>query len=466
MCTAAPTRHAALRRTSFGQLGRSLLGRGLCRSAAVRPIPVPLGRSLCSAAARPIRPFLVERYPGWTAVDRGEAESLTSSEIEPLSLPDLLSYATCAERAEWEATSLGYAEQPGGWALREAIAEVHYERIRADQINVMAPQEGIFLAMHALLSPGDAVIYTAPAYQSLFEVARAVGCHVVPWHPRIGPSTAGAPCVTFAASDLRRLLDSLAAEGPVGRKLLVVMNLPHNPTGATLTAAEFEGGEEHGSGIGVVGVCRAHGAHLFVDEMYRGLEHGGVPAGAPGPQAAPPRRLRAACDAYELGVSLSGLSKTVGLPGLRIGWLATQDAALLDRVAQLKDYVSVCPPAPSEALGRIALRHNERLMERSRAILDENLGAVGGFLRRHAGLLSLASQPRGGTFCLVRVGDLGGGSASEYASALRGRAGLMLLPSGLFGLRDDSLRLGYGKRGLARLLERWSLDLVGHGLRV
>jgi len=248
-----------------------------------------------------------------------------------------------------------------------------------------------------------------------------------------------------------------------------------------------------------------------VDEMYRGLEHAGVPASTtaaaaapaaallggvvpkmpdvpsvqasicppePGVEAPPhapaagrkpadtPPRLRAACDAYERGVSLCGLSKTVGLPGLRIGWLAMRDAPLLARVAELKDYVSVCPPAPSEALARIALRHYPQLLQRSSLLLRHNLAAVGRFVQRHAGEVTLVSEPQGGTFCLVRIGrergrrgHTGEVSASAYADALRSRARLMLLPSALFGLRDDALRLTYGRLSTPALLARWSSDL-------
>lgn len=106
---------------------------------AVRPL-LAVRRPLCSAVARPLRPFLVERYEGWSSVDRGEADSLTSSEIEPLTLAELLSFPNEEERSEYEAISLGYTEQPGALSLRQAIADVHYETIRPDQVNVLAPQ--------------------------------------------------------------------------------------------------------------------------------------------------------------------------------------------------------------------------------------------------------------------------------------------------------------------------------------
>ena len=74
-------------------------------------------------------------------------------------------------------------------------------------------------------------------------------------------------------------------------------------------------------------------------------------------------------DASPRGISLGGLSKTVGLPGLRIGWLAASDRDFMARVAQLKDYTTICPAAPSEVLALIALRAREKLLGRSRSIV-------------------------------------------------------------------------------------------------
>jgi aspartate/methionine/tyrosine aminotransferase len=83
----------------------------------------------------------------------------------------------------------------------------------------------------------------------------------------------------------------------------------------------------------VIGLARAHGIVLFSDEVYRELEHN------------PADRLPAACDEYHRAVSLGSISKSYGLPGLRIGWIATRDGALRDAVAALKDYTTICASA-------------------------------------------------------------------------------------------------------------------------
>ena len=115
----------------------------------------------------------------------------------------------------------------------------------------------------------------------------------------------------------------------------MVVNLPHNPTGMHLGEAEFDA---------LVELVERHGATLVCDEVYRGLEQD------------PAARLPAAADRSPRAVSVGVLSKSYALAGLRVGWLATHDRDLLDAVAQVRDYTSLCSPAPSEVLGIIALR--------------------------------------------------------------------------------------------------------------
>lgn len=176
-----------------------------------------------------LREFLVERYPGWT----DGSCSLTSSECEPLSLHALLELADTECAARWRDLSLGYpSHNEGSPFLRHAIADLYECNLGLQHINVLAPQEGIYLAMRALLSPGDHVIATVPHYQSLSEVARSMGCEVSPWRPEQA-SPGDTSALRFEPSDLRALLRP-------GVTKAVVVNWPHNPTGAVPTPAELD----------------------------------------------------------------------------------------------------------------------------------------------------------------------------------------------------------------------------------
>jgi aspartate/methionine/tyrosine aminotransferase len=129
------------------------------------------------------------------------------------------------------------------------------------------------------------------------------------------------------------------------------------------TRAEFEA---------IVEICREHKLPLFNDEMYRLLEYD--PA---------KDRLPAVCDAYELGISLAGMSKAYAMPGIRMGWLCTRDGEILERMAKLKAYTTFCSGAPNELLARIGLANGPAILARNLAMLDSNRRLVATVFGRH-----------------------------------------------------------------------------------
>ena len=184
-------------------------------------------------------------------------------------------------------------------------------------------------------------------------------------------------------------LDQLEAS-LTDRTRLLVINFPHNPTGHTLTRAELDS---------VIGLARKHNLYLFSDEMYRLLEY------------EPSTRLPAVCDLYEKGLSLSGLSKSFALPGLRLGWLAVQEGGLIERWLAFKDYTTICNSAPGEILGLIALQNKERILHRNLDILRKNLQAARAFFETYAQYFSWR-PPRAGSVAFPEW--LGEGSVEQF----------------------------------------------------
>lgn len=355
-----------------------------------------------------MRPFAIERY--FARYEHTAHHLLSSSDCESLSLGDLLELADVETTDMWESLSLGYTESAGAWFLREEIARLYGRPIAPAHVLEVVPEEGIFLSMTAILRPGDRVVATFPGYQSLYSLAEDMGCEVARWQPR-------------EEEDWRFDVDELAALVTPGTRLVVV-NFPHNPTGAMLTRAEFDR---------VVGIAREAGAYLFCDEMYHWLEPDGV------------ERLPAGCARYERGVTLCGLSKSFSLPGLRTGWLVTRDAELLSRIAELKDFTTICAAAPSEVLALVALRARIGITAANRTIIAGNVAAVAELVAAHPGTLSW-TPPRAGSVALVRI-DVPGGAAA-LCERLAQEDGAMLLPSTVFDYGDSHVRLGLGRVGL------------------
>lgn len=367
----------------------------------------------------PLPPFAIERY--FALHEFAVPYLLCASDVEPLSLQELLVHADDETRALWDGLSLGYTETLGSPLLRREIAGL-YETVEADDvIAVVGASEALFVLFSALVGPGDHVVALWPAYQSLYDLARAQGADVelVPLRPEDG-----------WALDVDRIA---AAMRPSTRA--VVVNLPHNPTGMHPSAAEFDA---------LVGLLERHGATLVCDEVYRGLEED------------PARRLPAAADRSASAVSVGVLSKTYALAGLRVGWLATRDRALLDAVAQVRDYTSLCSPAPSEVLGVIALRAADALVARSRAILDANLPLVDELMREHEGVLDWV-RPTAGSIGFPRYAGAEGIDA--FSERLVSEQGVLLLPGHVYGYGDGRFRLGFGRRNLPEAVERLDRQL-------
>lgn len=362
-----------------------------------------------------IEPFGLERY--FARHEFSARYLLSSSDCEPLSLAELLAMADREARDLWEGLTLAYTETAGHPLLREAIAKRCYEGLSADEVLEVVPEEGIFLLMHALLSPGDHVVCVAPAYQSLSEVARSIGCEVSAW-------------LADEAHGWRFELDTLKAQLRSTTRLVVV-NFPHNPTGFAPTRDAF---------VELVATVDRHGARLLSDEMYRHLE------------VAPGSTLPAACDLSERAISLSGLSKSFGLPGLRVGWLATHDRRLLDKVLVLKDYTTICAAAPSEVLALVALRNLAPIVDRQVQRVRCNVAVLDEFFARHRQRFSW-NRPVGGSVCFPRY--LGPEDTSTLADDTVARAGIMLVPSSVFGFGERHLRIGFGRENLPEVLERF-----------
>jgi len=205
---------------------------------------------------------------------------------------------------------------------------------------------------------------------------------------------------------------------------LVVINFPHNPTGYLPTREEF---------ATILDIVARHESRLLCDEMYRGLEY------------AASRRLPSASDLYPGAVSLWGMSKTFGLPGLRIGWLASQDRNVMQALLQFKDYTTICSSAPGEYLARVALGQAAQIIRRNVDIIQTNLDYMRAFGQRRADLFDWRS-PLAGPIAFVR---LKGSPASDFCRAAVERAGVLLVPSTLFDFGDQHIRWGMGRRSFA-----------------
>ncbi len=339
---------------------------------------------------------------------------MCASDMETLSVPELLGLADHDDRERWESLRLGYIETFGTPELRAAIADLYGSAEVANVLAFAGAEEGIFAAMQVLLSENDHAVVITPNYQSAESIPAAI-CETSgvaldydgTWH-----------------LDLDRLFDAVKPNTRV-----ISVNFPHNPTGHVIPVEDFKA---------IIDFARTRGIYLFSDEVYRFLERD------------PDRRLPQAADAYERGLSLNVMSKSYGLPGLRVGWVTTQDTELLRRMERVKHYLSICNAGPSELLATIALKARDSILARNHALIETNLEKLGAFFDDFAELFRW-SVPDGG--CIGFPAYLGDDGVEDFCERLVNEAGVLLLPASVYRSAlgptpDANFRIGFGRNGI------------------
>ncbi|MGZ9719430.1 aminotransferase class I/II-fold pyridoxal phosphate-dependent enzyme [Rhizobium miluonense] len=339
---------------------------------------------------------------------------MTASDVQSMTMAELLDMATPEQRQAHENLWLGYTETFGSPELRDIIASLYQQMQRADILCFAGAEEGIYIAMHALLEKGDHAIVVTPNYQSSETIPLSI-CEV--------------SAVALDPQDSWSLdIDAVGAAIRPNTKLISI-NFPHNPTGKVLERERFDA---------LVNLCRRHGIWLFSDEVYRGLTVEGR------------AMLPAAADVYERGVSLGVISKAYGLPGLRIGWIACRDHGLLSKMERMKHYLSICNSGPSESLAKIALLNADRILERNNRLIASNLAKLKSLFADFEHLFDWYT-PDGG--CVSYPRYKGADGVETFARELVEQAGVLLLPASLYrsDLNEtpaDRFRIGFGRANI------------------
>jgi aspartate/methionine/tyrosine aminotransferase len=352
-----------------------------------------------------MQPFALEQY--FSKYEFTAKYILSASDCEPMTMQELLSMADEESRSLWQNLKMSYTETFGHPLLRSEISRL-YQTIVPNQVLVAAPEELIFIAMHTLLSKGDRIIVTTPAYQSLHELASSMGCNVDRWE--LHPTNIGWKL------DLQFLADHVNENTK-----LIIINFPHNPTGHHISKEEQRT---------IISIGRKYGIPIFSDEMYRGSEY------------QPADRLPSIADEYEQGISLWGLSKSFALPGLRIGWLASQNSNFLSNCSGLRDYLTICNSAPGEILGLIALKQKEGILQRTRKIIAKNLETANEFFNRHADSFVWLKPKAGSVGFPILKKEI---PIEEFCKTLVESKSLLVTPGSLFQHPGNHFRIGLGR---------------------
>jgi aspartate/methionine/tyrosine aminotransferase len=351
----------------------------------------------------------------WFSAAEGRFDiSLSHSDCEPLSVFDLLGRNELAEFADFP---LGYGTFACLTELRRVVAR-QYETIQPDDVLVFSgASEAIYTFMRTTLNPGDQVVVQAPLFNTLHAIARSIGCEFTEWH---------------AANETTCEYDVLALADLCGERMkLIVFNFPHNPTGQTISEEDLRV---------IVETARRSDAFVFSDEQFRLLE---IPGSSP---------LPAACDLYEKAVSVAGVSKTHGLGGLRIGWLATRCRRIIEAAREYRFYTTEMTNTPCQYLASRALDRGDEILHRNRSRIAANVERLCLFAEQQHGKL-VFHPPKAGTMAVVEQRTPL--TSVELCKRLLDAERVFLVPGGVIGMSDRLLRLGLGRDDFAEGLARF-----------
>jgi aspartate/methionine/tyrosine aminotransferase len=360
-----------------------------------------------------INPFNLERY--FAQYEFSSRYLLSSSDCDGLLLNEVLALASPKERQQWDNLSLGYTESSGLPELRQEIAML-YKNVSAEEVFVVSPGEANFMAMNVHLQPGDHVICIAPAYQSLYEVAKSIGCELSFWTP-----SRDAAEWYYNPEDLSKLINN--------KTKLIILNFPHNPTGYIPELSDYKK---------IVSIARDKNIFIFSDEMYHQLEHNPI-------DTLPPM-----CEIYDRSISLWGMAKTFALAGLRLGWIVCKDPVVMEEMKRFKDYLTICSPSTSEILTLIALRNKNTLIQHNLVKIIQNIGLFTTFCNHHRQHLHFTPTKAGSTaFVKLLLKE----SSLSFSEKLVRQTGIMTLPAEMFQFGNSHLRIGFGRSNMNVPLE-------------
>lgn len=338
-----------------------------------------------------------------------------SSGVEDYSLSDLRSLVGISHE-DLDQVVFHDSRTLGGPALRQAVAN-RWGGGEVDRVIVThGATEANFLTMNALLESGDEVVVLTPMYQQLYAIAEAIGCRLVWWPLR------------FEESFAPNLDDALRLIGP--RTRMVVVNFPHNPTGATMTRDQQQE---------LIRLCSRVGAYLVWDMAFAELTYDEPPLPDPGLF-------------YERAVSMGTLSKAYGLPGLRLGWCLAHPE-VLQRFIRIRDYLTLHLSPLVELVAQRAIEGGDRLLEPRREQARKNRDLVARWIAAQEGRVEWV-RPAGGVCAFPRLNGVS--DVVELCRRLVREERVLLVPGTCFGC-PQHVRLGFGgsmestQEGLRRL---------------
>ncbi len=331
---------------------------------------------------------------------------IAQSTIEALSLEEILSFEPDGGKAFMaklmkEQFSYGWIE--GSPAFKTEVAKL-YQRVPEDNILSTNGATGAnFLSILELVGQGDHVIAQYPSYQQLYDWPKTLGAQVEYW--QIKEENGWLPAI----DELRQMVKPTTK--------LICLNNAAQPTGAIMTPSFLSE---------VIEIARSVDAYLLCDEVYLPLDE--------------ETDYAPIADLYEKGISTNSISKTYSVPGIRVGWIATQDRNLCDEFRKIRDYTMISTGVFDDAVASLVLKHREKVLARARQIVKGNLAILKDWVEQEP-LVSMIF-PKAVSVSFLKFEELPPNKTEDFAIQLLKETGVLIIPGSRFDLPGYA-RIGY-----------------------
>lgn len=350
-----------------------------------------------------IKPFAVEEW--MNAWETGAKYNIAETCVDSVSLNELFEISGEDKEkflGDFCKKRLTYGNIEGYPAFKQGICKL-YKTIKPEEV---IPTHGATGANHhvfySLISPGDRVISIRPTYQQLYSIPESYGADVQIID--LKKETGYLPDIEA----IRRLA--------VPETKMICINNPNNPTGALIDTSLMEE---------IIEIARSVDAYILCDEVYRHLTQ-------------KDEWCASIVDMYEKGISVSSMSKVFSLAGLRLGWIACHDESVIKSCLSHRDYNLISCGMFDEKVAALALKNSEKLLERNRKIVRENLEILDNWVSTEAHVSYV--KPQAGTTALVYY-DLPVASY-EFCEEMYKQTGAFVTPGDCFE-QPRSMRIGY-----------------------
>src|SRR5436853_487374 len=348
-----------------------------------------------------LKPFLLDM---WLDAHEHNIEfNLAASTGPTWTVNDLLRLGGEAERRRFLNHKLVYSRPAGADSLRAAIAEMQGVSVESVQV-VTGASEALLVLLWLAAEPGANVITPLPGFTTFSALPESLGLETRFYRLR-------------RENDFRVDLEEIKSLADDGTKLILV-NSPHNPTGATVSDEEMDSLHAFTSARGIL---------LVSDEVYHPIYHG--------------RETKSAARLPHATV-IHDFSKAFPLAGVRTGWMIEPDPKRRQQYWNARAYFSVTNNTAGEMLAEIAVRRRDVLLGKTQDVASRNLEHLDRFMAEHREVLGWV-RPRGGVTAFPWL--VSGGDSRGFCK-LCAAGGVLLVPGDCFDM-PSHFRLGFAASG-------------------